>query len=277
MKLPDNPIRPVAHTDSSYMRFLFDAMSVVADYEPAVREKIGDKDLPRGKWHPNGFAVFNMEDIAGLGRLRLHFWPRDKRVFFRGHPPVHSHSFHLYSKVLEGEYKDSEYGVTFLHERPTRRHNTGRKYVIEYGRPEDGDVIKATDEWATMDQNKPRFCYPAGNWHAMASGDFHSTPIRPGEFCSTLLVMSPREHGDDVLVGSPRFRDRSYARPVVSGEDVSLMCNQFVTAAATSATGAANTRRIFPMQGPDQSARLWTPRSAQTPNPGEQPPPGRGF
>src|ERR1017187_10377478 len=66
----------------------------------------------QGRWHPNGFAVFHIGDAKGLGEMRLHVWPRGKRVGLVGQPAIHSHPWDLCSLVVAGCYRDTLYRAT---------------------------------------------------------------------------------------------------------------------------------------------------------------------
>ena len=63
------------------------------------------------RWHPNGFAVFHLNDHHELGNLRLHIWPDTARVNRPGGAPIHTHAWHLCSRVLSGTYTETIYEI----------------------------------------------------------------------------------------------------------------------------------------------------------------------
>ncbi|MBD0735736.1 hypothetical protein BGM09_21795 [Streptomyces sp. CBMA29] len=203
--------------------------------------------LGRGLWHPTGFATFEIAQVPALGLVRVHFWPHGLRRGLSGHPTIHQHCFRLYSRVLAGEYRESQYGAVdsgpceappgaqrlrVYEVRPTG--TTGKDELYETG--EDLDVMPTL--------RAARF--PAGTWHEVPVGTFHATPIARNRFCATLAVLSlPVPGASDVLLGHPGGGSSASARRVVSDGEKELMCRQFTAAADSAASGSPDPAPAF--------------------------------
>src|ERR1017187_2549985 len=98
ISVPSNAVLPVKSSDSSYLLFLRDAAAAATNHVDHAVELIKSKKLGIGKWHPTGFATFEVVSIDGLGLMRLHFWPSGLRKVLPGHPPIHKHCFQQIGK-----------------------------------------------------------------------------------------------------------------------------------------------------------------------------------
>lgn len=209
------------------------AAAAIAAHIPLVENRVRAHALPAGKWHPYGFAVFHLTEIEGLGKLRLHFWPRDLRRVLPGSPQVHCHSWRLYSTVLAGVYRDMRYDVNILpaaeHSKPGARAHT--PYAIEYGRDGAPDSFVTFGDLVSVRPLTRATRESVGTVHTMKPGQFHASPVPRTSFCATLLIMSPDVQGfNNVFVGNSKFGLKQHTRPKIEPHEVDLMCSQFIAA-----------------------------------------------
>lgn len=171
-----------------------------------------------GVWHPNGFAVFrlgnfqdllhnqhqfldadfDLEKISTLGQLRLHVWPAGFRREMSNHPPLHSHSWWLYSRILAGTYTDTTYPIANI---PPDYQMPLVEYDVRYQGLEAAEIIPTTQP-VSFGQGRRR-SRNSGEFHLMAPDLFHETEIPVADFCCTLLIMSHEKPGRDILAGTP--------------------------------------------------------------------------
>lgn len=177
-------------------------------------------DPGEGKWHPNGFAVFHLGDLEGLGRLRLHLWPRGLRIALEGQPAIHSHPWDLCSLVIAGCYRDTLYRVReFDVDGPGRL----RGFDVRFGRSGEGDTVYPLERWYEVAVSDERTIME-GNSHQVAAGVLHESPIPLDSFVATLLITSEVvDMSKLLLIGDGKFGQRLYARPTVSVEQLEYM------------------------------------------------------
>lgn len=193
--------------------------SFARDAEKLLRRRAVDilRDFPHEArarhWHPNGFAVFHLGEIAGLGRLRFHVWPRGLRVPLEGQPAIHSHPWALFSLVIVGCYKDIIYRVRrFDVDAPGRL----RGFDIRFGPVDEGDYVYPIAAWYDVTISEER-TVPEGHIHQVPAGVLHETPIDLDTCVATLLVTSvTTDPGKLLLIGDSAFGERTYKRPQIS-------------------------------------------------------------
>ncbi|GAA3294685.1 hypothetical protein GCM10020295_19800 [Streptomyces cinereospinus] len=178
--------------------------------------------------------------MPALGLVRVHFWPDGLRRGLPGHPSIHQHCFRLYSRVLAGEYRESQYGVVGPGLHDTRGVPFGarrlRVYEVRPTRVTGKDEVHETGEDLDVVPTLRAARFPAGTWHEVPVRTFHATPIARDRFCVTLAVLSLPVHGAaDVLLGRPGGGSSVNVRRVVSEGERELMCRQFVAAADAAA------------------------------------------
>lgn len=171
-----------------------------------------------GRWHPNGFMVFNVEDIADFGLVRLHVWPESGRQALKGHPVIHRHTFHLLSRVILGTYREVQYAVSECAE------SDGSAVPGWVVVPPNGDGIDRLAPDSAHYHVSPRASvdsFGAGSSHQMPAGDYHATSIRRWEECWTLALLSRPIPGEtDHLVGRGGLARLENARQPTSVEQV---------------------------------------------------------
>ncbi|WP_030862400.1 hypothetical protein [Streptomyces sp. NRRL S-37] len=242
---------PISATkgEPAHLRFLEEAAAVTGDLLAGTVSAIRAGRLGRGLWHPTGFATFEIAQVPSLGLVRVHFWPDGLRRGLPGHPSIHQHCFRLYSRVLAGEYRESQYGVVDpgLHNTREVPPDARRMRVYEV-RPTGvmgKDELHETSEHLDVVPTLRAARFPAGTWHEVPVRTFHATPIARNRFCVTLAVLSlPVRGATDILLGQPGGGSSVNMRSVVTDGEKELMCHQFIAAAdvATQAHGSPDPR-----------------------------------
>jgi hypothetical protein len=213
---------------NSYVRFLRDAETAVAEHLDQLLERISQGSISPGMWHPNGFATFKIRLIENLGLIRLHIWPQHMRRRLEGHPEVHRHSFDLYSRVIAGNYIESQY---MTHETDDPLDSVGlRKYTVQPGSGEDLDVLVESETRTSVNKIITRQGCPAGSWHDLEAGAYHATEIPGDTLCATLAILGQHHPaGRDVLVGQPGFLVTKNTRALVTNDEIAEMSSQLRT------------------------------------------------
>lgn len=217
-----SPLLPLRSTSPSYLRFLEEANESVEMHRQHVIKMILDSELPEGMWHPNGFATFNVVQL-GIGLIRLHVWPRGMRKSVPGHPEIHNHSFQLFSRIIAGVYRESLYDLA--PESGTQLH----VYRVLPNREQGKDTLTDAHETLGIARTHAGLVFPAGTWHEVEVGQFHSTPIPKHHFCATLALLSPRIPGAwDTLLGKSGFELMSHIRPRVEPKEWAEIRKQLI-------------------------------------------------
>lgn len=193
-----------------------------------------------GRWHPNGFVIFrlgnfqspeylsrnvdhglNTSETSTLGQLRLHVWPRGHRVTAANHPPTHSHSWWLCSKILAGKYTDTVFPRINI---PVASDTRYVKYAVEYKNENEADIVPTEDE--VFIRTGPTRSRNVGEFHLMAPDHFHQNEIENESMCVTLLIMSDLTPGSDVIIGPGGGPRLAIKRRAISGDEASTIFEQ---------------------------------------------------
>ncbi|MET9218563.1 hypothetical protein ACIQCJ_01955 [Streptomyces sp. NPDC093221] len=245
---------PEPGREPAHLSFLGEAAAVTEDLLAGTVATIRAGRLGRGLWHPTGFATFEIAQVPGLGLVRVHFWPHGLRRGLPGHPTIHQHCFRLYSRVLAGEYRESQYGA--VDPGPRGAPPGARRLRVYEVRPTGmmgKDELYETGEDLDVVPTLRAARFPAGTWHEVPVGTFHATPIARNRFCATLAVLSlPVTGAADVLLGHPGGGSSASVRRVVSDGEQDLMCRQFIAATdSTVSEPAASDRASLGPASPD--------------------------
>lgn len=162
-----------------------------------------------GKWHPNGFAVFHINDHHELGNLRLHIWPDTERIIRPDDAPIHTHAWHLCSRILVGTYAETLYekiGPESVE--ASEYYSASIDYLV------DKDSFSASDNaflrpLATTQDT-------AGGIHTVPAGVPHETHIEEGIFVATLLIASCPVSEKVTMYSPEEIHDGGYQRPALS-------------------------------------------------------------
>jgi hypothetical protein len=180
-----------------------------------------------GQWHPNGFAVFHLGDVKGLGQMRFHVWPRGIRVALDGQPAIHSHPWELCSLVIAGCYRDTLYRA-----REFEVGGPGRlqKFDMRFGSGDEGDQVCPVAVWYEVEVAEER-TVSEGSFHQMRAGVLHASQIPLDAFAATLLITGKViDLSKLLLVGDGTFGKRSYVRPAVSAEELDQIHAELINA-----------------------------------------------
>ena len=171
------------------------------------------------RWHPNGFAVFHVDDHHKLGQLRLHIWPDSPRVLRPDAPPIHSHVWHLCSQVLVGRYSE-----TLFEE--IQSPDVG---VQEY-QSADIDYLVDRNSFGPIKRSQLRptsvVSVSAGQLHVVEAGIPHETQIQPDTFVATLMIASRPEMQSATVYSDSQITSSSYERPTVTQEEKFTMLDK---------------------------------------------------
>jgi hypothetical protein len=215
-----------------YPQFLQDAPKEVEERLANAIDLIRDRRLPIGKWHPTGFATFDIARIEGLGVMRLHFWPVGIRRELVGHPKIHKHCFQLYSRIVAGTYRESLYETREvtddLSDTVETRHSRKRKFKVDTTVKDGVDRLVDTGRWVDVKPLATGLRFARGTCHQVKVGQFHSTPIPKNDFCITLALLSlPVPGAEDVLLGSRNFKLLTHRRKVLTEEDTEMLYEEY--------------------------------------------------
>ncbi|MDT9409728.1 hypothetical protein [Corynebacterium rouxii] len=201
------------HDNASYKRFC-EAARKALEQEANQLQGCGFEQLAflEARWHPNGFAVFHIHEDHDLGNLRLHIWPDTARVNRPGGAPIHTHAWHLCSRVLSGTYTET------IYEEVNSGTGSGKRYhrgTINY--LEDRNSITNSGDSLL----RPAFKMKATErkYHEVLAGVPHETYISEGEFTATILITSPPIL-EKVHVYSPEeITPSNYHRPTLTSDE----------------------------------------------------------
>ncbi|MFI1566733.1 hypothetical protein ACH4ZX_27375 [Streptomyces sp. NPDC020490] len=226
--------------EPAHLRFLDEAAAATGDLLAGTVAAIRAGRLGRGLWHPTGFATFEIAQVPALGLVRVHFWPDGLRRGLPGHPSIHQHCFRLYSRVLAGEYRESQYGPVDPGPHDPREVPPGARRLRVYEVRPTGvtgrDELHETGEDLDVVPTLRAARFPAGTWHEVPVRTFHATPIARNRFCATLAVLSlPVPGAADVLLGQPGGGSSVSMRRVVTDGELELMRRQFIAATDSAA------------------------------------------
>jgi hypothetical protein len=159
-------------------------------------------------WHPNGFAIWVVQEVAGLGKLRLHIWPAEDRVVRPWGPRIHRHGWYLASTVLAGTYRDVLYedadsasSAAWSPMTPYRIdiRTAGQRDIVA----EDGEIFVRVGEWRSVS---------APGFHHVPVGVFHETLIPDGQYAATLIIEGPPGSPRPLALEPGRFAPRRHQR-----------------------------------------------------------------
>lgn len=164
------------------------------------------------RWHPNGFAVFHIDDDHELGNLRLHIWPDGERVTRSDDAPIHTHVWHLCSRILVGTYRETIYAESGPDSMDsTEYHSASIDYL------HDKDSFTAASN--ALLRPKTTTLDSAGTFHLVPAGVPHETLIDDGSFVATLLITSHPVSKKAIMYSPEEIRPSSYDRPVLSDDE----------------------------------------------------------
>ncbi|WP_141686294.1 hypothetical protein [Arthrobacter sp. NIO-1057] len=161
------------------------------------------------RWHPTGFAVFHIANNYDFGDLRLHIWPEGERVVRPFGAPIHTHAWHLCSRILVGTYSETLYEKSVPGKTEAKCYQSGDiRYLVDKDSIVSGDSVFLRPKTMTRSVS--------GEFHMVPAAVPHETLIEDKSFVATLLMTS-RPVSETVTMYSPEaILDSSYTRPQVA-------------------------------------------------------------
>lgn len=215
---------------SEFSTFCQDAAKLTDSLTQGSIAAFDPRPLERGRWHPNGFAIFDLLYEPAVGTVRLHIWPKSERQLRKAHPRIHNHGFHLYSTVLAGIYR--EVCFTIVEPLPEDREETQRpigfnEFLVRSSGRTNHDSVEASGDRLRIQATSLVKAYGYGSFHALELGVFHATLIPKGAFCATLAVMGHRSPDFvDQLLGRCDLLTTNYDRVQISVESAEHFFNE---------------------------------------------------
>ncbi|MDD0858024.1 hypothetical protein NHF46_10065 [Arthrobacter alpinus] len=164
------------------------------------------------RWHPNGFAVFHIDDDHALGNLRLHIWPDGPRVARSDDAPIHTHVWHLCSRILAGNYRETIYAESGEDSMGGKEyHSASIDYLL------DKDAFRASSKRVLSP--KITTLDSAGSFHLVPADVPHETHIDDGSFVATMLIASNPVTEKAVMYSPKEIRSSTYDRPVLTSDE----------------------------------------------------------
>ena len=202
---------------------------VLREISARVPDVIASAASVTGVWHPNGFAIWSLRELPGLGTLRLHVWPdRHRRVRDWG-PRIHAHGWHLASMVLAGTYSDRVYQVV---EVPGRTMTIYEIFHTGGGRSK----VSPTGERVTIERVATRVVKP-GELHYLPHSVVHETVVPDTEYVATLVVMGEVIVDRSVALEEQEHPARDHQRAQVSRQESDYILEQLASLTTNGTSG----------------------------------------
>jgi hypothetical protein len=211
--------------DLTFTEFAHDAHDALDNFRKSLLSKVLGDAPDRGIWHPNGFAIWPIRRLTGLGTLRLHIWPDLNRVIRPWGPPIHRHGWHLASAVVVGTYRDTLYEGSL-----TRPASTQWRQMTPYRidiLPEDRRQIVAEEGSVFIRAAESRVISAPG-FHYVQAGVFHDTLIPEGQFVATLIIEGEHRGPSPLALEEHRYPPRTHQRELLDTEKTVHMLRSLV-------------------------------------------------
>lgn len=195
--------------DAGYNEFCNSARSAL-EHEVEYLLHTAPEDLSslESTWHPSGFAVFPLKNDHELGNLRLHIWPETSRVIRPGNAPIHTHIWHLCSRILTGTYSETLYNTSVLKSGNSREHHSASiDYLVDRN-----SLTTPGKEYLEPFLTTNNV---GGDFHSVPAGVPHETFIEEKSFVATLLFTSHPVLERATMYSPDEIRSSSYDRPTV--------------------------------------------------------------
>ena len=152
-------------------------------------------------WHPLGFVSCVIRNESEKYITRIHYWPKSKRRPKTPNWPIHTHTYHLSSYILDGRVRDIQY-----------RLKDGTEYAV-YSVSYSGEnsEIVPTKELASVEKLVDVF-QEKGEEYSILTGFFHQTKVPLHESATTLVVLSNFVSAKPFVLGTPGEKTYSYER-----------------------------------------------------------------
>lgn len=196
--------------DAGYREFCKSARSALEHEAVSLLDNAPDRlSSMESTWHPSGFAVFHLDDAHELGKLRLHIWPDTSRVTRPDNAPIHTHVWHLCSRILAGFYSETLYETSAPDSDDSREyHSASIDYLVDRNSLITPDKAHLKPVLTTRDI--------AGDFHCVPADMPHETLIEENSFVATLLLTSHPVLEQATMYSPHKIRSSSYDRPALT-------------------------------------------------------------
>jgi len=146
-------------------------------------------------WHPLGFVHVRLYAEPGRS-LRLHLWPRGRRVLQEPLWLIHDHIFTLRSVILVGAVRNTVY------EAIESEHARYRIYEVSYGGPDSSRNKLTATSALVLPRSTLSEGHVAGAAYSIPPSVFHESVVSEDVCAATLVLtsdplpLSPRVVGD---------------------------------------------------------------------------------
>lgn len=185
---------------------------VVTDIIPTLDEQ-------QGRWHPAGYMIYPIGTHQTLGSLRLHIWPRERRLSEtrEGRPrDVHDHVLHIASIAVGGTFEDDIYRVEpvgrDVSDEQITKDGLLRVFTFPDDQPSAGVLV--TDGRVVRAEPIKRRVVPLNSTHVIEAGVFHAPAIPDSGLAATLSFSSPR-----VNLAGPHILATGSSEPIVGNRN----------------------------------------------------------
>jgi hypothetical protein len=206
--------------DLEFSKFSRQAHDALDGFRKSFSAKVADAISSPGLWHPNGFVVWPVTKLSGLGTLRLHIWPDRDRVAKPWGLPIHRHDWHLASTVLVGTYRDTLYADSSIEPASStwRRMNSHQIEILA----DNHRRVVAEEEVFFISESEVRVVHAPG-FHYVPAGVFHETLIPEGRFVATLIIAGEHRGPKPLALQEFQYPSCRYQWELLHPENVAPM------------------------------------------------------
>jgi hypothetical protein len=148
-------------------------------------------------WHPLGFSSCLILNNVGKLNLRIHYWPESERRTKNPDWPIHTHTYHLSSLVLEGTIRDIQYTTTAGEDYSV--------YSVSYN-DENSEIAKTDRKVSILHTND--ISRSKGETYTVERGVFHQSQVDFGKSAITLVALSDFAKDAPLVLGKDMPEER---------------------------------------------------------------------
>lgn len=147
-------------------------------------------------WHPLGFVSCTLASAPDWA-LKVHLWPKGKRLSKSPNWPIHDHAFRIESRILHGTLRNREYSLT-----PGTRCEL---YRVVYENKSSGLVRtrSLTDVKLTKST-----VHVTDDSYSIERSEFHNTVVSIDTSAATVVLKTNRGDSFPLVVGRPWAAER---------------------------------------------------------------------
>ena len=152
-------------------------------------------------WHPLGFVSCVIRKEKRKFTTRIHYWPKHERRTKNPDWPIHSHVYHLTSRILKGRVRDIQYRL--------RDGSDYAIYSVQYSG--EDSVINFTNRQTSVEKTIDKI-HELGEEYSVSIGSFHQTQVPMGESVISLVVLSSFVDSNPLVLGTLEEQSYRYDR-----------------------------------------------------------------